>query len=978
MICRQMGDDDSVVGAATATREPWAGTRPLQPLQPLLERDVELAELKALIDEAGSGEGRLLLIESAAGLGKTRLLDEARSLAGDAGLRVLSARGGELERDFAFGLVRQLFEPVLARAGDGERSELLSGAAELAEPVFSTDPREFEAGAQATHTILHGLYWLVANLSEQGPLLLAIDDVHWADRPSLRFLVHLAPRLDGLGVAVALATRTGEEARDPDLAHQLSLAARAPVLRPRALSEAAAEQLINAGIGDEAGSELCAACREATAGNAFLLSELVAELRAQDKPLGEISAENVRALGPERIAAALLLRIGRVAPEAPGLARAVAVLGAEAVSEQAAALAGLPPGEARTLAHRLADASVFEHGEPLRFVHPIARTAVYEDISVEERSAMHGQAAELLASAICEPEHVAIHLLATDPAGRGETVARLRAAADAALACGAPDIAVRYLERALREPPREADHGAVLEELGQAGWMSGDPAALDRLRSATEVAAPGRARALATLGLASALADGGRFEDAVFVLEEAIEGLGDGDPDLARLLEVELATAAHLAQRTFVRTEHRLKPFAEGEIGDTAADRKLLASYAFQLLVEGRDANRVVEMATRSLEAGLLNDSTGTATQTCEALAVLVYAERFEAAEHYLDLAGSRARARGSLPSVLVAARFSAVEALRVGRLAAAEAHAREAIEVTDLAGLPPHAATFAVSILVDVLIEQDRLEEAAGELERIGADLHDPPAFMHDAPANFMTCSLLHTRALLHLATQEPSRAVSDLKLLSEEIKGWVGQNPSLIPCRSTLAIALTQLGETEEAQSLAAAELALARRWGTPRAIGVALHAGGLAARGVDAIELLGEAASVLEGSGAPLELARALIDLGSAERRAGQLTDARELLERGMDLAHHHGAAALVAEARAELRQAGARPTRAAIKGADALTPSERRVSELAADGMTNKQIAQALFVTLRTIEMHLSNAYGKLEIDSRQGLARALAA
>ena len=243
-----MGGTDSSGGAVAATREPSARARPRHLL---LERDVELAELTALIDQARFGEGWVLLFESAAGLGKTRLLEEARSLAGDAGLRVLSARGGELAHDFAFGLVRQLFEPTLAKASDEERADLLSGAARLAEPVFSIDPSEVEAGAQATQTILHGLYWLVANLSEQGPLLLAVDDLHWADRPSLRFLVYLALRLDGLGVAVALATRTGEEASGADLAQQVAVADRAQVLRPRALSKAAAEQLIKAALGDE-------------------------------------------------------------------------------------------------------------------------------------------------------------------------------------------------------------------------------------------------------------------------------------------------------------------------------------------------------------------------------------------------------------------------------------------------------------------------------------------------------------------------------------------------------------------------------------------------------------------------------------------------------------------------------------------------------------------------------------------------------
>jgi DNA-binding CsgD family transcriptional regulator len=198
------------------------------------------------------------------------------------------------------------------------------------------------------------------------------------------------------------------------------------------------------------------------------------------------------------------------------------------------------------------------------------------------------------------------------------------------------------------------------------------------------------------------------------------------------------------------------------------------------------------------------------------------------------------------------------------------------------------------------------------------------------------------------------------------------------MIPYRSTLAVALVQLGEREEARRLADEETELSRAWGTPRAIGVSLRAAAIAAGNEEAVDLLRQAADVLGGSQAPLEHARVLIDLGAALRRNGKQSQARARLEQGMDLAHRCGAETLVATAIQELELAGARPRRAALRGRDSLTPAELRASEMAATGMTNKDIAQALFVTLRTVEMHLSNAYGKLEISSRRDLTRALAA
>jgi predicted ATPase len=178
----------------------------------LLEREVQVAAFEALADGARSGGGRFVVVEGSAGIGKTRLLAEARAIAGSAGMRVLAARGGEFEGEFAYGIVRQLFEPLLASAAPDLRTEVLSGSAALVEPLFGTSKlaASEDAPAEGSFAILHGLYWLAANVAFQQPTLLAIDDLHWADTPSLRWLLYLTRRLEGVPLLVAAATRPPE------------------------------------------------------------------------------------------------------------------------------------------------------------------------------------------------------------------------------------------------------------------------------------------------------------------------------------------------------------------------------------------------------------------------------------------------------------------------------------------------------------------------------------------------------------------------------------------------------------------------------------------------------------------------------------------------------------------------------------------------------------------------------------------------
>jgi DNA-binding CsgD family transcriptional regulator len=234
----------------------------------------------------------------------------------------------------------------------------------------------------------------------------------------------------------------------------------------------------------------------------------------------------------------------------------------------------------------------------------------------------------------------------------------------------------------------------------------------------------------------------------------------------------------------------------------------------------------------------------------------------------------------------------------------------------------------------------------------------------------------VLHSRGKLRLAQRRPADAAADLEELARRERVWRSGNPSTLPYRSALCGALLRRGDRDRARELAEEELDLARRFGAPRAIGVSLRTLALTHDGSRAIQLLDESASVLAECGAMLEHARALNDLGATLRRAGRGPAAREQLRLALDAATACGAGALAGRARDELVAAGARPRRERLHGAEALTPSERRVARLAAEGLTNREIAQSLFVTARTVETHLTHVFRKLGISSRSQLTPEL--
>src|SRR5690348_16083764 len=500
--------------------------------QVILERDAELAALAAAIAAAEAGHGTLALVEGPAGIGKTTLLRAAcQGPWGPWGARVLTARGLALEQGFPYGIVRQLLDPV--RGEDG----LMDGAAALAARVFDWA----EAGPvedDVRYAAMHGLYWLVANLAARQPLVLAVDDAHWADAPSLRWLAHLAARVEHLPVALLLAVRDGPD--EPELLGELRAAGtriRLGPLGPDA-TVALVRRRLGAGSGDGgngADAQLGRDWHASTGGNPFLLEALAVALRDGDDKA-------------EPIAQAVLRRIAPEGPEAGRLTRALAVLGGPAPLRQAAALAGLDlPGAAR-LADRLRAADVLAPGSVLEFAHPIVRTAVYESIPPGERALAHAEAARLLERDGTDAERLALHLLRSEPGADPRVAALLRAAATAATGRGDPGAAAACLRRALDEPPPAADRPGLLLELGIALARERSPAAVPALREAVKLAGPD-----AALLAARVLGIWAYHAEAAAICRDALAGPAPNDTvpaELADGLRAELFQNAVISAET--------------------------------------------------------------------------------------------------------------------------------------------------------------------------------------------------------------------------------------------------------------------------------------------------------------------------------------------------------------------------------------------------------------------------------------------
>jgi DNA-binding CsgD family transcriptional regulator len=455
----------------------------------------------------------------------------------------------------------------------------------------------------------------------------------------------------------------------------------------------------------------------------------------------------------------------------------------------------------------------------------------------------------------------------------------------------------------------------------------------------------------------------GESADAVFT--RALDELSGADAELERRLEAGLITNALHVPSAYGKALERLKRIRRHPADKSAGEKLLLSVLAYHDARAGAPAAVAVPLARRALAGGTL------LKQKIENLAfvvpgqVLAMADLDEALVIYED-ALAEAHRRGSIFAFAKA--FRAQTYVWRGDLAEAETECREAFAASEAWGTSARFSVLLAAFLADALMEQGKLDDASLALARAG--------FGRPLPDSACPLLFLDSRARLRLLRGDLAGGLDEMLEAGRRFEELGGRNPAFMAWRSHAALAQHLLDHEDEARRLAAEELELARTWGAPRALGATLRAAGLVEGGQGGLALLEEAVEVLADSPAKLEHAKARTELGAALRRAKRPSEAREHLRHAAELATICGAVPLAARAETELLATGARPRRTARSGLESLTPSERRVAEMAAEGPTNREIAQALFVTPKTVEVHLSSVYRKLGIRSRSQLPTAL--
>jgi DNA-binding CsgD family transcriptional regulator len=942
----------------------------------LLERSEELARIESALAEARTGRGTFVLIEGPPGIGKTALLAAARTAAADGGMRVLRSRGAELEHDFAFGVVRQLFEPPLAEASELERADLLQAAAGVAAGLLGlpgAPPAEGPpaSGVDPSFAVLHGLYWLCANLTAVGPLCVVVDDAHWADAASLRYLAFLLTRLQELDAALVVATRPLEAGTDELLA-TVATDPSADAIRLPPLTRAAVAQLVESSLAAVPDPVFVDACLRATRGTPFLMRVLLEALSEGGIAPTAEAARHVEKMGARTVGRSIRLRLRRLPEHAGRLARALAIL-EEGDLFQAARLARLEEVEAAEAAELLMTAGILEPGRPLTFIHPIVRSGIYSDLTSAERAQGHRDAARLLAEQPGAHERVAKHLLASEPAGDGWVVERLVEAACTAGKQGAPESEAVFLRRALAEPPPPDERSALLLDLGMAEASVGFAEWPEHLQRAVDTAPNVVAAAEAAMVLGLALSRAQRFAEAVEVLDRAASALDSRHAELALQLEAAAVVAAMYDPVTTTSVALRRDALRERAASDGTAPPEFVAAASFISVLMNQPAGVGAGLATRALLAGgdAPSGSDGKpwfpfATWFSEATFTLLWAERYAQVQPLLDASIAQARITGDSGRLALGLANRGWLALRRGDLSAAEGDARTALAATELPA-PPMYRVANGGVLVKALVAQGELDAAEEVLA---------PLDCEGESGSLSAAVLRVARGRLRVGQGRVAEGLEDLLAVGARLTRGMVTCPGFIPWRSDAALAYLALGDRDAAERLAAEELELAQAFGAPRALGVAKRAAGVVAGGERGEVLLREAIDALERGDAKLERARALTDLGAMLRRRNRRTEARELLREALDAAHRSDARPLAEQAETELRATGARPRRVVLTGLDSLTASERRIAELASQGLTNREIAQTLFVTARTVEGHLTSVFRKLRVDSRDELPAVL--
>jgi DNA-binding CsgD family transcriptional regulator len=917
----------------------------------LYERSGETASIDAAVARLWEGRGSSLLLEGRAGRGKSTLVEYAVDRARERGAKTLVARARHLTSAAPFEVLRRLLGPAVEEAGG---VDTLAGAARFAIPLFTP-------GADLSHGVDYGCQWLIAWLAEREPLLLAVDDAHWADGASLRVLLDVQAEISFQRVAMLVASRPVE---NPEIQRLLAALAAHPdceVLTPDLLSRTAVADLVAERLGQPADDAFVDECLKVSRGNAFYLHELL-------RPFEGASNLDLRGFvenGTLSLQRTVSWRLGELGPDATALAQAAAVLGDGCSLHQVAELARLDEPVAVNEAARLEVASVLAHGDPIEFLHPLLRAAVEAELPDVVSGELHARAARILWYTGEDPGSVAEHMVASPGSGDGAVSTYLCEQGQVALEAGSAAVAKRLLRRALDEPAPPEQRAGILLWLGRAEHRSLE---LDAAREHLETAfgSPDRAVALDAAGdLFDVLEDAGLYDQMADFHQRALALRPFGDT------EAEVILRAALLNNVVMSVDARLGDLPD-ELTDVAADS----------LSVGRDVDRHLVVWTavyeRSTHGGTTerlmanlrhviatlpaspDDFTLWDGRTALAAAVFLADDDVDESEAVLDrLAPVAARLAGVRPQLQAELNHRRIiHAIWRGFFEDALARIEAAEEFTTRHGVTGFDGYHQFA--------RGRIALEQGDYALAGSLLTEGVSGELVVPA---------LGALLSGNAAQASKLLDELDLSVDPGAPLRQIEVELQPHLLASHIHAV-LGDRERAGAEARRELEIRRRYGSAARLAEALRRASTFVPVREGVAMLEEAVGLAEAaSGRPTQ-ARVLASYGAALRAVDRVPEARDVLSRAVDLASEMGMERVLQRAQQELLLAGSRPRRARLTGPTSLTQSQREVAALAMQGLTNREIAERLFVTIKTVETHLMAVYRKLGISSREELGSAL--
>ncbi|MEU4565122.1 AAA family ATPase [Micromonospora sp. NPDC023956] len=901
--------------------------------------------------------GHVSLVTGAVGSGKTSVLEAFGEWAADTGGRVLSAAGSRAERGLHLGVLGQLFHSARLGQETADRVERLMREAPSVVPLLEASLEtadESSAANRAWAPVLHGLFNALLDLAEPGPLVLTIDDVHHADPATLHCLLYVTRRLRHAPIVVVLSEARMLRPPHPHFRAELFSQPHFTRINLPPLTVEAIAQLVD-GDAEAAARETAERCLSVTGGNPLLTRALI------DERIREESDEDP---APDTaFDQAVLGCLYRHEPGVRRVAQALAVFGRPAPTELLGHLLDIVP-ESVVPTVRVLRTSGLMHGDQLR--HPRIRRSILADMSPEERRAMHQRAAEVLHEHGVEPRTVAEHLVAAGWAEATWTVPVLQDAAAQALSSGRPDEAAACLRLVSRADVDDQQRTTTTAMLVNARWQVNPLTVNGHLTQLVRTARDAGWPADTALSTVPYLLWQGRAEEA----GEAIAGCAtDDDPghsaDAGRLramrLLLSLSHPDHLpAVREAVAAGGRMPVLPPvgylqlhaltvlGSALTPAAEQDAMAT-AEQLLHRHHSDDGVLPVLTAPLLA-------------------LLWSGRSDRVAVWSGALLERPVVRHSPVWRAVIRALRAEAALRLGDLSGAEHHARSALE-----DLPVPAWGVAVAGPLATLIACATESGRHAEADQWLAQPVPPGAFRTPLGVHYLAARGRH-----HLALGRAHAATADLRRCGELMRAWGIDVAGLVPWRLELARVQLSVGNKAHATQLLQEQLRV------PHGVDERTRGRTLRLLATTAVpdhrrKLLSEAVNLLQNCGDRLELVRALGDTGQTLQRAGDWAQARLLVRRAYHLAQDCGAPVLAQRlVRREPGGLPAYPPAETPEPEDGLSEAERRVAALAAQGHTNRQISSKLFITVSTVEQHLTRVYRKLDVKRRTDLPARLVA